>query len=262
MTIENGLDTPAVAELDRMLEAGSLDPRVTAYLTVTRAQSIGWMLHDRAVCNLLRVSAYVLRKVKAAVAQLPGITRVRYANHKGVEYDGLLLGDHAEGEGYDIVGHYVDGQLVSGPPPVSVSAPDLAGLHPTPDSFPRRSQRTRRAPWSKRKDQQMTEVVEESPEDVRLARVTPGNAEDRLALAAYREAHPEESPGVAVLEGILDYKRVPLRPGHWQGNVESHVSAFTPAEAYAAVEHVHQAGQPFTPETVADAIRLMRRRSS
>lgn len=264
MTIENGLDTPAVAELDRMLEAGSLDPRVSAYLTVTRAQSIGWMLHDKAVCNILRVSSYILRKLKAAVAKLPGVTRVRFSNHKGVEYDGLLIGDHAEGEGYDVVGHYVDGRLVPGPPPAVVPAPDFSELHPTNHSFPPApAARRPRLPWSRKKDQPKTveePVQEEAPAPEE--RVTPSNSEARLMLAAHRQSHPEHAPGCAVLDAILDHKWVALKPGHWQGTMESLVSAFTVEEAYQAVEHVAAAGQPFTVETVADAIRLLRLRAA
>lgn len=89
--------------------------------------------------------------------------------------------------------------------------------------------------------------------------MTPGNSAKRVTLAEMSRAHPEVAPGCAVLDAVLDHKDVRLKPSHWQGSIESYTGAFTPAEAYQAVEHVAGRGQPFTPETVADAINLTRR---
>lgn len=260
MTIENGLDTPAVAELDRMLAAGELDERTTAYLTLTRSQSIGWMLHDKAVCNFLRISSFILRKVKAAVAKLPGIRRVRYVSHKGVEYDGLLLGDHAEGEGYKIVGWYDGDTYHPEPPPALVQTPEIQPFNPTDSPSPRARFRM---PWTKRQDREKNindEPAEQetAPED----RVTWQNSEKRVEVMAIRQARPDLAPGCALIEALLDHKNVPATRTaveHWQGQVWSILGEFTAADAYEGVRRVHAAGKPLDHHWIIRGVEAARR---
>lgn len=263
MTIENGLDTPAVAELDRMMESGELDERTTAYLALTRAQSIGWMLHDKAVCNYLRISAFILRKIKAAVAKLPGVRRVRYISHKGVEYDGLLLGDHAEGEGYEIAGWYDGETYVPGVPPMLVSPPEIERLDPTNSPSPRVRVRL---PWTKRRAKKKTiqedqvSAVEEAPtpED----RVTPGNSARRVDLLAIRDRRPDLAAGCALIDAMLDHKNFPVstaKAEYWQGQVWSMLGEFTPTDAYQGVARVVKAGKPLDMHWIVRGVEAARR---
>lgn len=264
MTIENGLDTPDVTELDRMMEAGELDERTTAYLALTRAQSIGWMLHDKAVCNYLRISTFILRKIKAAVAKLPGVRRVRYVNHKGVEYDGLLIGDHAEGEGYGIAGWYDGETYVPGLPPMLVPAPDPAQLTPTDTPPPGRAPRFS---WAKRRGQKKTiqedqvAAVEEAPAPLE-DRVTMKNSEHRLNLLKIRENRPDLAPGCALIDAMLDHKHVSTstaKAEYWQGQVWSMLGEFTPADAYQGVARVVKAGKPLDMHWIVRGVEAARR---
>lgn len=252
MTIENGLDTPDTAKLDELLASGTLDPRVTDYLRITRAQSIGWMLHDKFLANLLRVSHPIIQKIKKAVAKLPGIRRVRFKNHRGVPYDGLLLGDHAEGEGYDIIGWYDGDVYVEGLPPALVQPFDTSTLSPTATNTPRRSRSRRHRPQAEPEEQK-------KPED----RVTVGNAEKRVALAEIKRRRPDLVPGCAVIDAVLDHKNTPVTEhaaeNVWQGLIQSDVGAFTAREAYDAVSRIVQAGKPLTHDWVARGIRAVRR---
>lgn len=257
MTIENGLDTPDTALLDKMLEDGTLDERVAVYLHTVRTQSIGWQVHDKVICNLLRVSSYILRNIKRAVAKLPGIRRVRYANHKGIEYDGLLVGDHAEGEGYKIVGWYDGDAYIPGAPPMLVPAP----LNPTHKPSTSRAQRGKK---------QALEVLPaggaSGPEDADGERAdepkfSERNSAARVELEKVRQARPDLAGGVAIVDVLLDRRTFSVSwavVDKWQNDVQNDVGPFTRAEAYAGIERVKLAGRDLTAQWIARGIRAVR----
>lgn len=127
-----GLETPSTARLKESL--ADVDPRVAQYLTeVVFRQSVGWQVHDKAACNILRVAAATLRRAKRILASLPGIRRVIFACHRG-EYEGLLYGDYVEGEGYPVV-KWIDenGVIHDGPPPAeTVPLDPTSSVSPAP----------------------------------------------------------------------------------------------------------------------------------